>query len=119
MPVQLKSPISEVIKLIKNHHFGRQRRVSFEYIVFKNFNDSLKHADELAKLIGGMWARVNLIRFHEIPGSILKSADQTIMEKFRDRLNEKGITATIRTSRGLDIDAACGLLSTKKLISKN
>ncbi len=117
MPVQKKNPISEVIKLIRNHKFSRQRRVSFEYIVFKDFNDSMKHADELAKLIGGMWARVNLIRFHEIPGTKLKGIDAESMEKFRDRLNEKGIIATIRASRGQDIDAACGLLSTKQLIS--
>jgi 23S rRNA (adenine2503-C2)-methyltransferase len=117
MPVQKLNPITEVIKLIKNHRFGRQRRVSFEYIVFKDFNDSMKHADELAKLIGGMWARVNLIRFHEIPGTDLKGTDMASMEKFRDRLNEKGITATIRASRGQDIDVACGLLSTKQLIS--
>jgi 23S rRNA (adenine2503-C2)-methyltransferase len=118
MPVQQKNPISEVIKIIRNHHFSRQRRVSFEYIVFKGFNDSMKHADELAKLIGGMWARVNLIRFHEIPGTNLSGTDQLSMEKFRDRLNEKGITATIRASRGQDIDAACGLLSTKHLMAK-
>ena len=118
MPVQKKNPIKEVLKVIRNHHFGRQRRVSFEYIVFKDFNDSMKHADELARLVSGFWARVNLIRYHEIPGTDLKGTDKRSMEKFRDRLNEKGITATIRASRGQDIDAACGLLSTKELITK-
>jgi len=118
MPVQKTNPISEVIKVVKNHDFGRQRRISFEYIVFNNFNDSLKHADALARLIYGFHARVNLIRFHEIPGTDLKGTDYKTMEKFRDRLNEKGITATIRASRGQDIDAACGLLSTKELKEK-
>ncbi len=118
MPVQKKNPIKEVLKVIRNHHFGRQRRVSFEYIVFKNFNDSMAHADALAKLVSGFWARVNLIRFHEIPGTDLKGVDERTMEKFKNRLNEKGITATIRASRGQDIDAACGLLSTKELVDK-
>ncbi|NPA44098.1 MAG: 23S rRNA (adenine(2503)-C(2))-methyltransferase RlmN [Chlorobi bacterium] len=116
MPVQKLNPIKEVLEIIKKHNFGRQRRVSFEYIVFKDFNDSMKHADELAKLVSGFWARVNLIRFHEIPGTDLKGADEKTMEKFRDRINAKGITATIRASRGQDIDAACGLLSTKELV---
>ncbi len=115
MPVQKTNPISEVLKIVRNHDFGRQRRISFEYIVFKGFNDTMKHADELAKLVYGFHARVNLIRFHEIPGTDLKGADGKSMIKFRDRLNEKGITATIRASRGQDIDAACGLLSTKEL----
>ncbi|NOZ35425.1 MAG: 23S rRNA (adenine(2503)-C(2))-methyltransferase RlmN [Chlorobi bacterium] len=117
MPIQKTNPISEVLKIVRNHDFGRQRRISFEYIVFKDFNDSMKHADELARLVNGFWARVNLIRFHEIPGTDLKGTDYKTSEKFRDRLNEKGITATIRASRGQDIDAACGLLSTKKLKS--
>lgn len=116
MPVQKNNPIKEVLKIIRNHNFGRQRRVSFEYIVFKDFNDSMKHADELARLVNGFWARVNLIRFHEIPGTDLQGVDDKTMEKFRDRLNKKGITATIRASRGQDIDAACGLLSTKEFV---
>jgi len=119
MPIQKTNPISEVLKIVRNHDFGRQRRISFEYIVFKDFNDSMKHADELAKSVSGFWARVNLIRFHEIPGTDLKGTDYKTLEKFRDRLNEKGITATIRASRGQDIDAACGLLSTKELKAKS
>ncbi len=115
MPIEKSNPIQEVIKVVKNHKFGRQRRVSFEYIVFKDFNDSMRHADALARLVYGFHAGVNLIRFHEIPGSNLKSVDDKAMEKFRDRLNEKGIKATIRASRGQGIDAACGMLSTKEL----
>jgi len=118
MPVQKTNPISEVLKVVRNYDFGRQRRISFEYILFKDFNDSMKHADELARLVFGFHARVNLIRFHEIPGTDLKGTDYKTLEKFRDRLNEKGITATIRASRGQDIDAACGLLSTKELKGK-
>ncbi len=118
MPIEKTNPIREVLKLVQNHHFGRQRRISFEYIMFKDFNDSLKHADELAKKVNGFWARVNLIKYHKIPDTDLQGTDDKSMEKFRDRLNEKGITATIRISRGQDIDAACGLLSTKKLLNK-
>ena len=80
--------------------------------LFNGYNDSLDHADALARLLKGMDCRVNLIRFHAIPGVTLKSTDMQSMEAFRDRLNNRGVVATIRASRGEDIFAACGMLST-------
>ncbi len=115
MPVQKTNPIREVIKIIKNHPAERQRKISFEYILFRDINDTPKHVEEISKLLRGFRCRVNLIRFHSIPGSKLKGCSMEEMEKFRDLLNEKGITATIRKSRGEDIAAACGLLSTKAM----
>ena len=112
MPVQKAHPVKEVLDTIKAFDFGRQRRVSFEYIVFRGLNDSPAHVRELAKILNGIRCRINLIRFHAIPGSEYSSPGTKEMEAFRDSLNAKGITATIRASRGEDISAACGLLST-------
>jgi len=112
MPVQKTNPIKEILDTIRAFDFGRQRRVSFEYIVFHGVNDTPAHVRELARILNGIRCRINLIRFHSIPGSEYSSPGRSEMESFRDSLNAKGITATIRASRGEDIGAACGLLST-------
>ena len=114
MPIEKNYPIKEVIHLVKQHDWHGQRRLSFEYIVFKDLNDTKDHIKEMARLLGGLRCRVNLIRYHAVPGIPLKSPDNNSMAWFRDALNDKGIIATIRASRGQDIDAACGLLSTKR-----
>lgn len=114
MPVQNNHPIKEVLEVIRQYDMGRQRRVSFEYIVFKGMNDSLRHVNELARLLNGIQCRINLIRFHAIPDAPYHSPDDAGMIAFRDALKKKGIVTTIRASRGQDIEAACGLLSTKK-----
>lgn len=114
MPIEKTYPIREVIHAIRQHDWSGQRRVSFEYIVFKGLNDTSEHIKELARQLGSLRCRVNLIRFHSIPDVPLASPSLDDMVSFRDRLNAKGIIATIRTSRGQDIDAACGLLSTKE-----
>ena len=116
MPVQIAYPIAEVVNEIKGWDFGRQRRVSFEYILFKGLNDSAYHVRELTKLLAGIRCRINLIRFHPVPGTPLESPDEETITSFRDQLTAKDITTTIRASRGQDIYAACGLLSTKELI---
>lgn len=84
-----------------------------EYIMWRDINDDLASANALARLIKGTAARVNLIRFHAIPGSELRPSTPERMEAFRDRLNKLGVTATIRASRGEDIMAACGMLAGK------
>lgn len=114
MPMEKKYPIAETIELLRKYDWSKQRRLSFEYIMFDGVNDSLIYARELTKLLSGIYCRVNLIRFHAIPGSSLKTATEETMVKFRDFLTSKGIICTIRTSRGEDISAACGMLSTQK-----
>jgi 23S rRNA (adenine2503-C2)-methyltransferase len=116
MPIQIAYPLAEVIREIKSWDFGRQRRVSFEYIVFKGLNDSPRHVQELVKILNGIKCRINLIRFHPIPGTPLEGTDEHTLQLFKDKLNDKGILTTIRASRGQDIYAACGLLSTKEMI---
>lgn len=114
MPAERAFPISGVIDLLKQYDWTKQRRLSFEYIMFDNFNDTLVHAKELAQLLRGLECRVNLIRYHAIPNVDLKTSTKEKMEIFRDYLTNKGVTSTIRASRGEDIFAACGMLSTMK-----
>lgn len=112
MPAEKAFPITEIIDMLKGYDFGKQRRLSFEYILFGGLNDSLAHAKELVRLLRGVDCRVNLIRYHAIPGVDLQGTGMEQMEAFRDYLTRHGVFATIRASRGEDIFAACGMLST-------
>ena len=114
MPAERQMSITEVVALLKQYDFGHQRRCSFEYICFAGLNDTMAHAREIVRLLEGLECRVNLIRFHEIPDVDLPSADERRMESLRDYLTAHGVFTTIRASRGQDIFAACGLLSTSK-----
>lgn len=114
MPVQKAYSILKVLEELKNYDFSKQRRVSFEYIMFNGLNDTPRHAREMAKLLKGIDCRVNLIRYHAIPGIDLKTSDENKMIEFRDYLTNNGIMTTIRKSRGEDIFAACGMLSSSK-----
>lgn len=135
MPAEKAFGIEAVVELLKSYDFCRkvpfggsfararrggmriesgvkQRRLSFEYIVFKGINDSRAHADALLRLLKGLDCRVNLIRFHAIPDTPLSGVDDAHMMAFRSYLTTHGLFATVRASRGEDIFAACGLLST-------
>jgi 23S rRNA (adenine2503-C2)-methyltransferase len=118
MPIQSVYPITEVIREIRRWDLGRQRRISFEYIMFKGVNDTPRHAAELVRLLNGIKCRINLIRFHPIPDTPLEGTSYESIVDFQNRLKAKGLTVTIRASRGEDIFAACGLLSTKELIKR-
>lgn len=114
MPVEGAFPVAEVMKVLRSYDFAHQRRLSLEYTMFDGVNDTPRHAEALARLLRGTSARVNLIRFHRIPGFEGAPSPQRAMEAFRDRLNDLGVTATIRASRGEDIMAACGMLAGNK-----
>jgi len=118
MPIENVYHLSDILALLKEYDWTGQRRVSFEYILFKGVNDSPRHINELAKILNGFKCRVNLIRFHAIPNSPLEPSDENTVQFFKTRLNNKGILTTIRASRGQDIYAACGLLSTKELVKR-
>lgn len=118
MPVQKKYPLQEVIDTIRHHDFGLQRRVSFEYIMFAGLNDTPRHVSALANLLKGIDCRVNLIRFHSIPDSPFQGSGEDAIQTFKDALNARGVLTTVRASRGEDIQAACGLLSTKELVKQ-
>lgn len=114
MPVENAWPVAEVMALLRNYDFAGQRRLTVEYIMWRGLNDDLRHADALARLVRGTNCRVNLIRYHSLPDSDLRTASEATMTAFRDRLNSLGVTATIRASRGEDIEAACGMLAGKE-----
>lgn len=113
MPVEKVYPAEKIIELIKKYDFSRQRRISFEYILFGGLNDDRKHAHDLVRFLSGIPCRVNLIKYHPIPGVNLPETNMEKMIPFRDYLSSHGIVSTIRSSRGEDILAACGMLSTK------
>ena len=115
MPIQHVYPIKDVIETIVKADLDKYRRVSIEYIVFGGMNDTVHHVKELARLLNKIRCRINLIRFHPIPNVPLPRTDEALLLDFQTALNYKGIVTTIRTSRGQDIDAACGMLSTKEL----
>lgn len=114
MPVERSSSIIDILDILRDYDFSKQRRLSFEYILFKGVNDSLVYAKELVRLLRGFDCRINLIRFHAIPDVDLEGSDMETMIAFRDHLTSHGLFTTIRASRGEDIFAACGMLSTKK-----
>ena len=119
MPIERAYPIREVCDILRRYDFTGQRRVSFEYIVMEGLNDSPAHIKELCRLLNGIKCRINLIRFHKIPDSPYFSPSKDRMIAFRDALTAKGIQTTIRASRGEDIKAACGLLSTAEKNTTN
>lgn len=117
MPAERQFTIEEIVNLLRGYDFSHQRRLSFEYIMFRGLNDDITAAKELVKLLHGLECRVNLIRFHKIPNVELYGCEHETMIRFRDYLTNHGVFTTIRASRGEDIFAACGLLSTAKIIN--
>jgi 23S rRNA (adenine2503-C2)-methyltransferase len=116
MPVQNVHPLAEILAELRARRERGQRRISFEYILFDGFNDTSRHARELVRILNGIRCRVNLIPFHAIPGTPLAASPRARMEAFEAILRDRGVLTTIRQSRGQDIEAACGLLSTRELV---
>lgn len=113
MPMEKAYPIADVIKLLKQYNWHGQRRISFEYIMFRGLNDDIRHAAALRNLLRGLPCRVNLIRFHTSPDMPYRTSSDITIDNFCNYLNDHGVTCTIRASRGEDIMAACGLLAGK------
>ena len=114
MPAERSYSARDIVSLLRKYDFTHQRRLSFEYTMFAGVNDTMAHARELLSLLDGLECRMNLIRFHPVPGVDLKGTSDEDMVRFRDYLTRHGLFSTIRASRGQDIFAACGLLSTAK-----
>ena len=113
MPVQKAFPLNEVLAMLRHYDWSGQRRLSFEYTMFRGLNDDQQHAQKLVDALKGLVCRVNLIRFHESPEAPYKTSMLTAIKAFQDYLNRHGVICTLRASRGQDIDAACGLLAGK------
>ena len=112
VPINRRHPIAELLAACW-HYIERQngRSVTFEYVMLNGINDRPEHARELAGLMRGRPAKLNLIPFNAFPGTQYRRSDAAVIVRFRDILNEHGVIATIRKTRGDDIDAACGQLA--------
>jgi 23S rRNA (adenine2503-C2)-methyltransferase len=110
MPVNKKWNIEKLLEACRNYPLGSHRRITFEYVLLKDFNDSLEDAARLVKLIRGIPSKINLIPFNEHIGSIYKRPSDATVKAFQRYLMDRKIVATVRISRGRDILAACGQL---------
>jgi 23S rRNA (adenine2503-C2)-methyltransferase len=110
MPVNKKWNIETLMNACRNYPLGPHRRITFEYVMLKDFNDTLDDAARVVKLTRGIPAKLNLIPFNEHPASPFKRPSDETVKKFQKYLLDRNITATVRISRGRDILAACGQL---------
>ena len=112
VPINRKHPIDELLTACW-HYLDKQngRSITFEYVMLDGINDKPEHARQLARLLRGHAAKLNLIPFNVFPGTRYRRSPATVIVRFRDILNEEGVIATIRRTRGDDIDAACGQLA--------
>jgi 23S rRNA (adenine2503-C2)-methyltransferase len=112
VPINRKHPIDELLAACW-HYIDKQngRSVTFEYVMLDGINDKPEHARQLARLLRGRPAKLNLIPFNVFPGTRYRRSPAATILRFRDILNENGVIATIRRTRGDDIDAACGQLA--------
>ena len=113
IPINRKYNIQALIKQIKAYPLEKRQKIFFEYLVIKDKNDNLGDAKQLVKLLSHIPSKVNLIYFNPSPDTDYDRPSVTNVEAFRDYLNDKGLRATIRESKGLDIDGACGQLNEK------
>ena len=110
MPVNKKWNIAALLDACRRYPLGSHRRITFEYVLLKDFNDSIEDAARVAKLTRGIPSKINLIPFNEHSGSEFKRPTDETVKKFQKYLLDRHITATVRISRGRDILAACGQL---------
>ena len=114
MPVNKAFPLEKLFEAIKEYETNSKRRVTIEYILLKGLNDSLKNASELASLLKGTFAYVNLIPYNEVSENEFRRSDKESVRTFYEELKRIGVNVTIRKEFGSDIDAACGQLRAKK-----
>lgn len=115
MPVNRAYPLEELFEAIKYYASENNRRLTFEYILLKGVNDQMEHVNQLAKLIKGLNAYINLIPYNSVDENGFKGVKHEEAMVFYDALMKKGVRCTIRKEHGGDIDAACGQLRVKHL----
>lgn len=113
MPISFKYPMNELMDAVKYYEKTAGRRVTFEYILLKGINDSKENANELADLIKGTLAYVNLIPYNPVNEMKYERSDNKSVHQFMDTLMKRGVNVTVRKEFGTDIDAACGQLRAK------
>lgn len=110
MPINRKYPIDRLMAACREFPLQRDRKITFEYILFKDLNDSLSHAAHLAKLLRPLRCKINLIPFNPFPGCTFERPVQERIDAFQAYLIDRHFTSIVRYSKGLDILAACGQL---------
>jgi len=110
IPMNKAYNIDSIIDAVKKFPIDTRKKVMFEYLVIKNKNDDIESANKLVKILDGILAKVNLIYFNPYPGTPYERPSRNAMMAFKEQLIKKGVTCTIRESKGLDISAACGQL---------
>jgi len=115
IPVNRKYPIAAITAAARAHAERTSRRISYEYVLLHDVNDSLEQARQLAALVNHRLSHVNLIPMNPIEGSPLSPPSKSRAQAFQSVLQSAGISTTIRATRGLDIDAACGQLRAREL----
>ena len=111
MPVNKRWPLAELMAACKRLELPRRKRVTFEYVLLSGVNDTPRDAAELVHLVHGVPVKINLLPFNPYPGAAFERPSDARVESFRARLVDAGVTATVRKSRGRDIEAACGQLA--------
>jgi 23S rRNA (adenine2503-C2)-methyltransferase len=117
MPVARGNPLEELMEAVRYWATRRARRVTFEYILFKGINDSDEHALELARLIQGIPCKINVMAYNPVDGADLERPADEAVDRFARFLYPRAPAVTVRKSRGVDIDAACGQLAAKRRIA--
>ena len=110
VPINKRFPLAQLLQACRAYQAATRRRVTFEYALMHGVNDSLAQARQLAKLLRGLSAHVNLIPLNPTAGSPLQPTPRAQVRAFRDELEKRGIPCTVRIGRGLDINAGCGQL---------
>ncbi|HSS52578.1 MAG TPA: 23S rRNA (adenine(2503)-C(2))-methyltransferase RlmN [Thermoanaerobaculia bacterium] len=112
MPVNRTYPLADLLKVLRHYPLEKGRKLTFEYILIRNFNDSVRDADQLSRLLSGLKAKINLIPVNPDPvlGERMVPPDDARIEAFKERLRQRGWIATVRRRRGDDVAAACGQL---------
>ena len=114
VPLNKKYPLAQLMEACRNYPgLSNARRITFEYVMLRDVNDSLEDAKQLVKLLKGIPAKINLIPFNPWPGTNYQCSDWETIERFADYINEAGYASPIRTPRGRDILAACGQLKSE------
>jgi 23S rRNA (adenine2503-C2)-methyltransferase len=114
VPINKKYPLKELLEACRNYPgLSNARRITFEYVMLRDVNDSLADAKELVRLLRGIPAKINLIPFNPWPGSNYQCSEWETIETFADYVNQAGYASPIRTPRGRDILAACGQLKSE------
>jgi len=119
MPINEQNSLDSLVEALDHFYRETKNRVTFEYIIFKNFNDSIADAEDLLRFCKRVPGRVNIIEYNPIDDGRFEQADPEKVDAFAAHLEKNGIIVNIRRSRGKDIDAACGQLANKNELSAN